>query len=84
MLADKFNQQLFDVLIRSRNVSSQRRQSKAASMTLSMKEWAEKQRQDAKCANTIRQIIRNSKAASVQANGINQAQVIHNFLNSKH
>ena len=44
-------QQLFDVLTRARNVSDQQRQrqSKAASMTLSMKEW-QQQRQDAQCA----------------------------------
>ena len=75
-------QQLFDVLIRARNVSDQQRQreSKAASLTLSMKEWAERQRQDAQCAKTIKTIIRNSLAASQQASGINQAQVIHNFI----
>jgi len=49
-----------------------------------MKEYAENQRQDAKTANTIKTIIRNSLAASaVQATGINKAQVIHNFLFSK-
>ena len=75
---DKFHQELFDVLTRSRPTN---RESKAASMTLSMKEWAEKQRQDAKCANTIKTIIRESKAASVSPD-INQAQVIHNFLSN--
>ena len=75
-------QQLFDVLTRARNVSDHKdnRQSKAASMTLSMKEWAEKQRQDAKCAKTIKTIVRNSLAASYQANGINPAQLIHDFI----
>jgi len=78
---DKFHQELFDVLTRCRPLN---RESKAASMTLSMKEYAENQRQDAKTANTIKTIIRNSLAASaVQATGINKAQVIHNFLFSK-
>ena len=73
-------QQLFDVLTRARNVSDQQRQreSKAASMTLSMKEW--RQRQDAQCAKTIKTIIRNSLAASYQQAGINPAQLIHNFI----
>jgi hypothetical protein len=75
---DKFHQELFDVLTRSRTTN---RESKAASMTLSMKEWAEKQRQDAKCANTIKTIIRESRAASISPS-INQAQVIHNFLSN--
>ena len=74
-------EQLFDVLTRGRSVSNSNRQSKAASMTLSMKEWAEKQRQDAKCAKTIKTIVRNSLAtSSYQANGINPAQLIHNFI----
>ena len=77
---DNFNQQLFYVLTRARNVSDQQQRSKAASMTLSMKEWADRQRQDAQCAKTIKTIVRNSLAASYQANGINPAQLIHNFI----
>ena len=41
---DNFNQQLFYVLTRARNVSDQQQRSKGASMTLSMKEWADRQR----------------------------------------
>ena len=61
-------EQLFDVLTRSRSVSNSNRQSKAASMTLSMKEWAEKQRQDAKCAKTIKTIVRNSLGHHIRRN----------------
>jgi hypothetical protein len=80
---DKWNQQLIDVLTRAR-----RRQSKAASLqqpemiTICKKEYMELQ--DNKCANVIKQVIRQSKAASLQASGINQAQVIHNFIFGKH
>jgi hypothetical protein len=38
---------------------------------------------DQKCANVIKQVVRNSMAASATASGINQAQVIHNFLFSR-
>jgi hypothetical protein len=77
---DQYHEQLFDVLMRARNVSDQQRHSKAASMTLSMKEWADRQREDAKCAKTIKTIVRNSLAASLQTSGINQAQLIHNSI----
>jgi len=66
---DNFQQELFDVLTRSRNV----RQSKAASVQ-------QQQQQDQKCANVINQVVRKSMAASATASGINQAQTIHNFL----
>jgi len=68
-------QELFDVLTRCRNVSSSSRQSKAASVQ-------QQQQQDQKCANVIHQVVRKSMAASTAASGkgINQAQVIHNFL----
>jgi hypothetical protein len=87
---DKFNQQLFDVLMRSRNVSSQsqsQRESKAASVqpemiTICKKEYLDLK--DNKCANVIKQTVRKSMAASLQTSGINQAQVIHNFLFNKH
>jgi len=80
---DKFHQELFDVLTRSRNV----RQSKAAAMqpemiTICKKEYIDLK--DQKCANVINQVIRKSMAASATASGINQAQVIHNFLFSRH
>jgi len=39
---------------------------------------------DNKCANVIKQVVRKSMAASAAASGINQAQVIHNFLFNKH
>jgi hypothetical protein len=77
---DKFHQELFDVLTRGRNV----RQSKAAAMqqpemiTICKKEYEDLK--DQKCANVIKQTIRKSMAASLQTSGINQAQVIHNFL----
>ncbi len=41
------------------------------------------QQDDMKCANTINRIIRQSKAASTGI-GINQAQMIDEFLNSKY
>jgi GTP1/Obg family GTP-binding protein len=81
---DKFHQELFDVLTKSRNV----RQSKAAAMqqpemiTICKKEYEDLK--DNKCANVIKQVVRKSMAASAAASGINQAQVIHNFLFNKH
>ena len=67
------------------------RQSKAASLqqqpekekemiTICKKEYQDLL--DNKCANVIKQTIRNSLAASYhnQANGINPAQLIHNFI----
>ena len=79
-------QQLFDVLTRARPAN---RQSKAASVqeqpemvTIYKKEYMDLQ--DQKCANIIHQTIRQSKAASLQASGINPAQLIHNFINGKH
>jgi hypothetical protein len=73
-------QQLFDVLTRSRP-----RQSKAASLqpqtvTISSQEYEGLLKQDGKCANVIKQTIRKSMAASLQASGINLAQLIHNFI----
>jgi hypothetical protein len=88
---DKFHQELFDVLTRARNV---KRQSKAAVMqqqptakekemiTICKKEYMDLQ--DNKCANVIKQTVRKSMAASLQASGINQAQLIHNFIMGKH
>ncbi len=81
---DKWNQQLFDVLTRARPAN---RESKAAALvqpekemiTICKKEYMDLQ--DKKCANVINQTIRKSMAASLQTSGINQAQVIHNFLN---
>jgi hypothetical protein len=79
---DKFHQELFDVLTRARP-----RQSKAAAMqqpemvTICRKEYEDLK--DTKCANIIHQTIRQSKAASLQASGINPAQLIHNFIFSK-
>lgn len=79
---DKYQQQLFDVLTRSRPMN--RQQSKAASLqqpemiTICKKEYMDLQ--DNKCANVIKQTIRKSMAASLQTSGINPAQVIHNFL----
>ena len=77
---DNFYQELFGVLTRARP-----RPSKAAAMqqpakemvTICKKEYMDLQ--DNKCANIIHQTIRQSKAASLQASGINPAQVIHNF-----
>jgi hypothetical protein len=39
---------------------------------------------DQKCANVIKSMIRESKAASIAASGIYQVQIINDFLNSKH
>ena len=77
---NKFYQELFSVLTRARP-----RQSKAASLqqpekemiTICRKEYEDLK--DTKCANIIHQTIRQSKAASYQK-GINQAQLIHNFI----
>jgi GTP1/Obg family GTP-binding protein len=78
---DKFYQELFGVLTQARRVS------KAAALvqpetkemiTICKKEYMDLQ--DTKCANIIHQTIRQSKAASLQASGINPAQVIHNFI----
>jgi hypothetical protein len=80
---DKWNQELFDVLTRSRP-----RQSKAAAMqqpemiTICKKEYEDLK--DQKCANVINQVVRKSMAASMTASGINQAQLIHNFIFNKH
>jgi hypothetical protein len=77
---DKFYQELFGVLTRARP-----RQSKAASVqeqpemiTICKKEYMDLQ--DQKCANVIKQVVRKSMAASLQASGINPAQLIHNFI----
>jgi hypothetical protein len=77
-------QQLFDVLTRSRP-----RGSKAASVqqqpemiTICRKEYEDLK--DNKCANVIKQVVRKSMAASMAASGINPAQLIHNFIFSKH
>jgi hypothetical protein len=76
---DKFYQKLFGVLTRA-----QPRQSKAAAMqqpemiTICKKEYMDLQ--DNKCANVIKQVVRKSMAASLQASGINPAQLIHNFI----
>jgi len=81
---DKFNQQLIDVLMNARNVNK-KRESKAASLqpakemvTICKKEYEDLK--DTKCANVIKQEVRKSMAASLQASGINQAQLIHNFI----
>jgi hypothetical protein len=80
---DKWNQQLIDVLTRARP-----RQSKAAAMqqpqmiTICKKEYMDLQ--DNKCANVIKQVVRQSKAASLNSSGINAAQLIHNFIIGKY
>ena len=89
---DKFHQELFDVLTRARPRPANR-QSKAASLQLQeqpekgkgkeMITICKKEYQDLldnKCANVIKQVVRKSMAASYQANGINPAQLIHNFI----
>jgi hypothetical protein len=81
-MIDKFHQELFGVLTRARP-----RASKAASLvqpemiTICKKEYMDLQ--DTKCANVIKQVVRKSMAASLQASGINQAQLIHDFIFSK-
>ena len=79
---DKFHEELFGVLTRARPMS---RQSKAASLqeqpemiTKCKKEYQDLL--DNKCANVIKQTMRNSLAASYQQAGINPAQLIHNFI----
>ncbi len=84
---DNSNEQLFDVIGRLRQNKNKNR-SKAASVTvteepmvtISMKEYRLLLAQDGKCANTIDRMIRQSKAASVAASGINKVQVIHDFI----
>jgi hypothetical protein len=72
-------QQLFDVLTRARP-----RQSKAAAMQqpemISICRKKYEDLKDQKCANIIKQVVRKSMAASLQTSGINQAQIIHNFI----
>ena len=78
-MIDKFHQELFGVLTRARP-----RQSKAAVMqqpemvTICRKEYEDLK--DTQCANVIKQVVRKSMAASLQTSGINQAQLIHNFI----
>jgi hypothetical protein len=83
---DKWNQDLIDVLTRSRNVG---RTSKAAAMqpakemiTICKKEYEDLK--DQKCANVIKQVVRNSMAASLNSSGINAAQVINDFILKGH
>jgi hypothetical protein len=63
------------------------RQSKAAAMqepemvTICRKEYEDLK--DTKCANVIKQVVRKSMAASLQASGTNAARLIHNFIFSK-
>jgi hypothetical protein len=82
---DKFYQELFDVLTRSR---PENRESKAAAMqqpaemiTICRKEYEDLK--DQKCANVIKQEVRKSMAASYTASGINAAQLIHDFINRR-
>ena len=62
------------------------RNSKAASInedTITISKQEYRNLQDNKCANVIKQVVRKSMAASLQTSGINQAQLIHNFIFSK-
>ena len=79
---DKFHQELFGVLTQARRSSKAAAAVQPEMITICEKEYMDLQ--DKKCANIIHQIIRHSKAASLQASGINQAQVIHNFIMGKH
>jgi hypothetical protein len=80
---DKWNQQLIDVLTRSRP-----RQSKASSLqqpemiTICKKEYEDLK--DTKCANIIHHTIRQSKAASLTSSGVNAAKMINDFIFSIH
>ncbi len=63
------------------------RNSKATSLnedtiTISKQEYEDLK--DQKCANVIKQVVRKSMAASLQANRNNPAQLIHNLINGKH
>ena len=84
---NKFYQELFGVLTRSQA----RRSSKAAALlhpetkemiTICRKEYEDLK--DTKCANIIKHEIRKSMAASLQASGLNPAQLIHNFIMGNH
>ena len=79
---DKFNQELIGVLTQARRSSKAAALVQPEMITICKKEYMDLQ--DNKCANVIRQVVRQSKAASLQASGINQAQVIHNFIMGKH
>ena len=61
------------------------RNSEAASLnedTITISKQEYRNLQDNKCANVIKQVVRKSMAASLQTSGINQAQLIHNFITS--
>jgi GTP1/Obg family GTP-binding protein len=81
---DKFYQELFGVLTQARRVSKAAAlvQPETEMVTICKKEYMDLQ--DNKCANVIKQMVRKSMAASLQTSGINQAQVIHNFIFSKY
>jgi hypothetical protein len=79
---DKFYQELFGVLTQARRSSKAAALVQPEMITICKKEYMDLQ--DKKCANIIHQTIRQSKAASLQASGINPAQLIHNFILGKH
>jgi hypothetical protein len=60
----------------------QQPETKTEMVTICKKEYMDLQ--DNKCPNIIHQTIRQSKAAALQTSGINAAQMIHNFIFSKH
>jgi hypothetical protein len=79
---DKFYQDLFGVLTQARRSSKAAALVQPEMITICKKEYMELQ--DNKCANVIKQVIRQSKAASLNSSGINATQLIHNFIFGKH
>ena len=79
---DKFHQELFGVLTQARRSSKAAAAVQPEMVTICKKEYMDLQ--DQKCANVIKQVVRKSMAASLQASGINPAQLIHNFIMEKH
>ena len=80
---NKFYQELFGVLTQARPGTSKaaavvQGQPAKEMITICKKEYQDLL--DNKCANVIKQVVRKSMAASYQANGINPAQLIHNFI----
>ena len=79
---DKFHQELFGVLTQARRSSKAAALVQPEMVTICKKEYMDLQ--DNKCANVIKQVVRKSMAASLQASGINPTQLIHNFIMGKH
>jgi hypothetical protein len=79
---DKFYQELFGVLTQARRSSKAAALVQPEMITICKKEYMDLQ--DKKCANVINQVVRKSMAASLQTSGVNAAQVINDFIFSRH